>query len=230
MRTLLIPAAVLLLTVPVSSPVATAAPIHLGAKGGVNFANLSFDTDSDELQDSRTGLAVGAFVTIPVNRFLSIQPEVLYMEKGDEQDFSNELVDLGDGVPVLFSGTLGIELANVEVPVLAKLNLSPPGAGISAALFAGPAVGINVTADLVASAEGSNASAAGSVDVSEFVKSVEFGLVFGGGVEFPLGAGGQTVGVEARFNLGLSDLNDDPTDDETINSRTVSVLATVGLI
>tara|TARA_R110002096_G_scaffold238027_3_gene429340 strand:+ start:34326 stop:34964 length:639 start_codon:yes stop_codon:yes gene_type:complete len=56
--------------------------ISLGLKIGGNYANV-YDTEGEEFDaDAKLGLAVGAFLSIPIGTYLGIQPEVLFSQKG----------------------------------------------------------------------------------------------------------------------------------------------------
>lgn len=53
-----------------------------GFKVGTNYSNV-YDTDGDSFDaDPKFGLAIGAFVTIPLGEFLGVQPEILFSQKG----------------------------------------------------------------------------------------------------------------------------------------------------
>ena len=53
-----------------------------GLKAGVNYSNV-YDAQGEEFQaDPKLGLAAGAFIVIPIGKYLGIQPEVLYSQKG----------------------------------------------------------------------------------------------------------------------------------------------------
>lgn len=53
-----------------------------GLKAGVNYSNV-YDTQGEEFQaDPKLGLAAGAFIAIPIGKYLGIQPEVLFSQKG----------------------------------------------------------------------------------------------------------------------------------------------------
>lgn len=53
-----------------------------GLKAGVNYSNV-YDEQGDEFRaDPKFGFAGGIFLAIPIGRYLGIQPEVLYSEKG----------------------------------------------------------------------------------------------------------------------------------------------------
>jgi hypothetical protein len=56
--------------------------ILFGIKGGFNLSNV-YDSQGDAFTaDSKVGLVLGAFVAIPIGRYLGIQPELLYSQKG----------------------------------------------------------------------------------------------------------------------------------------------------
>lgn len=56
--------------------------IAVGVKAGANYSNV-YDTEGEEFDaDGKVGLAAGVFIAIPVGRFLGIQPEVLFSQKG----------------------------------------------------------------------------------------------------------------------------------------------------
>ena len=69
-------------TQPSTSAAAQTAPTF-GVKGGVNFANLNFDSDDVNMGfDRRTGLVAGGFVLWPVQDAFSLQVEGLFSQKG----------------------------------------------------------------------------------------------------------------------------------------------------
>ena len=99
--------------------------VEAGVKGGVNIANQTSNPDNQAPADSRTGLALGGFVGIPVLPNLHIQPEALFMMKGGE--------DSNAGT------TSTYKLNYVEVPVLAKLTSRRKATGaVSAAAHSPP--------------------------------------------------------------------------------------------
>lgn len=128
------------------------AQTSFGIRGGVNIANLN-DTDADT--DSRTGLHAGLYFNFPVtNSPVSIQPEVLYTQKGYE---------VGDDP---------VKLDYIEIPVLAKFDFITDGS-ITPNVYFGPSVGFNV-----------NAEDEIGGDIEDSVKGTEFGVVVGGGLGF----------------------------------------------
>jgi hypothetical protein len=53
-----------------------------GGKVGFNYANV-YDTKGEEFQaDAKFGLATGVFLSIPLGKYLGIQPEIMFSQKG----------------------------------------------------------------------------------------------------------------------------------------------------
>jgi hypothetical protein len=56
--------------------------ISIGAKAGLNCSNV-YDTEGDEFNaDAKIGFAGGVFIAIPIGRFLGVQPELMFSQKG----------------------------------------------------------------------------------------------------------------------------------------------------
>lgn len=56
--------------------------LTFGVKVGANLSNV-YDSESEEFNaDSKFGLATGVFVGIPIGKYLGIQPEILFSQKG----------------------------------------------------------------------------------------------------------------------------------------------------
>jgi len=54
----------------------------LGLKAGTNFSNV-YDSQGEQFDaDGKFGLAAGAFLAIPIGKYLGIQPEILISQKG----------------------------------------------------------------------------------------------------------------------------------------------------
>jgi hypothetical protein len=101
----------------------TRTELYLGMKAGFNYANV-YDTEGEKFQaDGKLGFAGGLFMTIPIGKFIGIQPELLFSQKG----FKGTGVMLG--TPYSLTRTSNY----IDVPLLFALK---PGRGIS--LLAGP--------------------------------------------------------------------------------------------
>lgn len=62
--------------------------IQLGLKAGLNYSNI-YDSKSENYDaKGKAGFAGGAFLAIPIGRFLGVQPEVMYSQKGYKQSGS----------------------------------------------------------------------------------------------------------------------------------------------
>jgi Outer membrane protein beta-barrel domain len=58
---------------------------QFGLKAGANFSNI-YDSEGDKFDaEGKAGFAGGVFLAIPIGKFLGIQPEVLYSQKGYKQ-------------------------------------------------------------------------------------------------------------------------------------------------
>lgn len=56
--------------------------LKIGAKIGGNYSNV-YDTEGEEFDaDAKFGLVLGGFVSIPLGKLISIQPELLYSQRG----------------------------------------------------------------------------------------------------------------------------------------------------
>jgi hypothetical protein len=209
------PGAVAIVLAVLATPVTASENFHAGVRGGLNIANVSADPDDEELADSRNGLALGGFVAFPLTPMFAVQPEALFMMKGDSEE--------AEGV----KGT--IKLNYIEVPVLAKLNFLSEGPA-RPSIFAGPTVGFNTTAKLKLEGSEGGVDVSGETDVKDETKSVDFGVVFGGGLDMPVGQSGQMVGLDVRYTLGLTDINDDPTDTTEIKNGTLTVMGSFSFI
>jgi hypothetical protein len=171
-----------------------------GLKGGVSFAtfraNGELDTgDNVFAPGSRTGFVGGVFVAIAAGESVLVQPEVLFTQKGARYAAQgNELV---------------YQIDYLEVPLLLKARI---GSGATrVALFAGPAAGFKLDAKIVSrTADGEEST---NDTVSDQLRSVDWGLVFGGGLDIAAGEG--TLTLEGRYRLGLSNLGRDPEPGET---------------
>jgi hypothetical protein len=96
---------------------------QFGLKGGLNYSNV-YDTKGEEFSaDPKFGIVGGAFITIPIGKFLGVQPEFLYSQKG----FKATGIILAQSYDFVRTTTY------IDLPVL--LQLKPSG---SFTLLAGP--------------------------------------------------------------------------------------------
>ena len=170
--------------------------INFGAKAGVNFASITGD-DTDDL-DGRTSFHVGIVAEIVISDKFSVQPELLYSSQGatSEDSYTEEDINIKE------EGT--VKLDYINLPIMAKFYV---GEGFS--LEAGPQIGFLMNSEiemkLTASGAGVSESISVTEDLKDHIKGIDFGLNLGVGYKMENG-----LNFGARYNLGLSDANDDP--------------------
>lgn len=173
-----------------------------GLRVGVNSTNATFDRDDLEIDtDGQTNLMIGAFVNLPLGtEFISIQPEVNYLNRG----YSGEISVLGQSVERT--------VAYFDLGGLVRLNFGSDE-GLGFYVGAGPMYSYAVS--------GTVTDIGGDRDVdfdsdrlnrSELQFAGAAGLTFGGNFRFF---------VEARYNGSFSDQSDLNEDD--IRQRSVGV-------
>lgn len=184
--------------------------INFGAKAGVNFASISGD-DTDDL-DGRTSFHVGIVAEIVISDKFSVQPELLYSSQGATSEDSYTEV----GINIKEEGT--VKLDYINLPIMAKFYV---GEGFS--LEAGPQIGFLMNSEFemkfTASGAGVSESLSETEDLKDHLKGIDFGLNFGVGYKMENG-----LNFGARYNLGLSDANDDPEFFDTDSSFKNSVI------
>jgi hypothetical protein len=62
--------------------------VRVGIKTGVNLSNV-YDTEGEEFRaDAKFGFAAGVFLAIPIGKFIGVQPEILFSQRGFKGDGS----------------------------------------------------------------------------------------------------------------------------------------------
>jgi len=177
--------------------------IKFGIKGGVNLANVAGD-DAGE-SDMLLGFAGGVFVQVPMGP-LTFQPEAHFTMKGAKSSSTMDIMG------TLYDTEEKIKLTYIEVPMLFKYKLQTAG-NMAPCFFVGPAVALNMGAKYEISINDESAD----VDIYN-KKDIDFGIVFGAGVDFAMGT--KTLSLDARYTMGLTaalddvDSPDDIPDDE----------------
>ncbi|HEX8350149.1 MAG TPA: porin family protein, partial [Hymenobacter sp.] len=135
---------------------ASAQDIRFGAKVGVNYSTIT--ADDTEGIESKIGLQAGGLVNFGLSDLISIQPEVLYSQKGYQSEEDSDFK---------------VKLNYIDIPVMVKVN--------AGGLFfeGGPQVGI------LASAKATDGST--DVDIKEGLNTVDFGYAVGLGYQLESG-------------------------------------------
>jgi hypothetical protein len=184
---------------------AAAQSVGFGVKGGLALGDVPHFAEEIDVAGAKTelriGYAAGGFLAIRFDNGFSIQPEVLYTQKGVK-------VDLGQGAVV---ADVRIKADYLDVPVLARYTF---GKGLRGYVFAGPSLDFKLSAkqemDFLGESE--------EEDISDEVEDFEFAVVFGGGIEL-----GPLL-LEARWSEGLTNLakadGDESDEIPDLKSRT----------
>ncbi len=183
----------------------SSAQVGIGIKGGVNFANVG---GADAAPNSKTliGFAAGGYLEISLPVLFTIQPEVLYSQKGFIADENIS------GTNVKVTGSLNY----LEIPVLVKFSLPVPV--VKPSLYAGPAMGILLSAKAKAEASGQSSE----TDIKDQITSTDWGLVVGASANIAI------ITVDIRYTLGLATI--DKTSTTKAYNRVFSLMVGIPLM
>jgi hypothetical protein len=187
--------------------------VQLGVTGGVSISNFTGD-DVDETDSRTSGYFGGVLVWQPAG-MLGFETGVSFVPKGAKAS------DEGD--------EFEIKLAQIEVPLLLRLALTPAGRSIRPVLTVGGAVAFKSSCDVEVSSGGLSQE----LDCDEFFKllnddsgieaetqSVDFGLVAGFAVDVPVGERA-VVSPHVRYTRGLRDVIE--FDGESLAAKNTNV-------
>ena len=185
------------------------AKMSLGVLGGLNLANLSFDPKLEGFDlSNHTVFGIGGVLDYNLNESFSFHLEPMYLLKGCEGEAEG------------FDVKMEADLAYLEVPVMLKYSFVAKD--IKPYIMAGPTIGFNLSAKRKITVNGDSEEE----DVKDDVKSIDFGLGFGAGVSLPMDH--YSIFVEARYTLGLTNINDDPEDSDTdVKTKGIQIFAGV---
>ncbi len=148
-----------------------------GVQGGVSISTLN--PPSGYTAQSITGFAAGILLDVPLNEALSVQPEVLFVQRGAD---------------IAGSGSSGVssKYNSIDVPVFLKAGL---GKDVRATIFAGPNFSYALSNSLVANAGGN----IGSLTFNP--NTLDIGFAGGAGVEMG------PVMINVRYVAGFVNVN-----------------------
>jgi hypothetical protein len=179
----------------------------VGAQVGYSRADLT--GENSDLVESRQGAITGVYLHLPMNRVLSLRPEVLFSLKGGrilaqiEGSSSLALVD--------------IELAYLELPVMARLTL--PRGRFRPVVFGGPSGGLQIGCDfLISTPTDSIHRTCGQDEVTQ-VREWDFGWIAGAAVEMHLPR--TTLALQGRYSAGFRSVLEGAVD---LRNRGLAVL------
>ena len=154
----------------------------LGLKAGPNFANINTKESAAVNYESRTGFHGGAFALFKLTK-IGIQPELLFSQQGSKVEINSKDYEANFNY--------------INIPVVVKLYLV---AGLNLQL--GPQIGFVSLAE-APGVDPSNPNNITMQDVKDEVKKYDLSAAMGAGWDLPFG-----LTIDARYNLGLSKIND----------------------
>lgn len=178
-----------------------------GIKAGANLTNMYVDDVVDE--NVKLGLVAGFYAKLPLTTGVSIQPELLYSNKGAKEKYNN----------VLGKGEYRFNLDYIELPVSAVFNLGKNfnihGGGYISYLAA-----VNIK-DLHNDGTIDNVK---DLNAEDFHR-IDYGLLAGLGVDV------QNFTIGARYNYGLHEIGKPNTlsGNLTKNSKNSALSLYLGL-
>jgi hypothetical protein len=180
------------------------ADLSFGFKGGVSLAQHvgTEERNADYTVSStwRRGLAAGAFLSFPVSSRLSVQQELLYLQKGSEQDIGVKILEIPTTLHVTY------DMDYIEIPVFLRFAwLKSEHREFYS--MAGTALSLKVNDRYRLSGEVTDGEEVIPIRVDSDMSEVDmfdFSFAYGLGLAFLLH--GQTTIVEYRFTMGWNTL------------------------
>jgi hypothetical protein len=180
---------------------------HHGIKGGLCISNLT--VEPRELQDdgSLRSYAAGLWWDRPLRGRMTLRTEALYAVKGDAESAGGYVAST--------------RISSVDLSVLGKVGLMG-GSRVRSSFFFGPSVAVILSAKSRLEGERSDVR----IDVKDQLRSLDPGIVVGGGLDFTLRE--RTCGIEVRYSRGLSNVAGDSANGRARTSA-FGILGEIGL-
>ena len=177
--------------------------IHIGLIGGYHFTFASYSNLDSHIFDSpksQGGIAGGLFAEFEFgdSRIFSIRPEVMFLSRGFKIEDINYVHGTGTG---RLNYKLNAQYTDIRIPLIC--NIGSPN-GIRPYVYLAPVLGLVRGGKIIAEDNMSEYS----IDVSKAnMASTYFAGQIGAGVKFPIniGNGDMHIGIEANYELGLTD-------------------------
>lgn len=205
--------------------ITVAAQHFIGLRGGISLATINFESDNGEEITNLLGADISIPFEIRVSNAFALQPELNYIRKGAEGEYTESELIGNDEYVEAFKGS--VSLNYLAVPVFGKYIFET--GNIDFFLLAGPVLGYALSGKnegtLTFSVNGQVVNSLSDDADVEFndedgFKRFEFGLGFGAGVGANVGNG--KLFLDARYNLGLSAANEDKTEGDKGYNRALS--------
>lgn len=226
---------VALLTLALATMPANAQSLEIGGRLGPAVTTLT----GYDGADSKLGFSVGGFGRFRLGERVTIYGELSFVRKGFTTG-GTAFTDVGDGVvqETTLDWTVHLDYLELQAPLALVF---PTGGRLRPRLFAGPSLALELRCGsglavqnefytvggvLIGSDESEVTGDCRDVyDQGPFVpllietKTIDIGILFGGGLDIRIGSGALTADV--RYNLGLIDIDE---SDATLKNRAFQVL------
>ena len=202
-------------------------PVHaqglaVGIEGGASFADLHVAGAATQLSH-RTGYRVAGVLRFGFAGPFGLETGIGLVQKGAVATPSQTGL----------TSNIDFNLNYVEIPLLLTLGIPTGPFPLHPRVFAGPQIGFRSSCSLSGTISGVSASVdcgggSGSLGATTLdTNSTDFGLVFGGGLDFPL-AGPLAFTVDGRYDLGLSNI--EPSGSTTSSTKNRNFLVSGGVL
>lgn len=178
--------------------------ISLGFEAGLNIAN-TVETPSSAF-GSKMGFIIGGMVDASLSPNFSLQPGVRFITKGSSYSGADGVANFSSSV--------------IEIDALAKVKF--PLTEVKPYLFAGPNLGFIMSVNYSQTPTGGTSS---SQDVSQYFETIDFGLMFGGGLDIKVAPAMDLFG-QFGYSLGLSNIRK---NNPAATTKTTGIQITTGL-
>ncbi|MBD2751903.1 porin family protein [Spirosoma validum] len=198
------------------------AQVQLGIRGGANWGFASKPDYLGSLTPSfhpTAGPTGAIFLDIPLSDRVSFRPEISYVQKGVSVKQSLD-INLG-GFNLPLGATIAYQSQNIEIPLLAKFNLSD--GPVQPYLIAGPAVSYALDGRIRTRATALITTQPIDVDVNygDMLSRWDIGAVGGLGLSMDAGVG--KFFIEGRYTQGFTRQIQLPVVNVNVRNRGVAV-------
>jgi hypothetical protein len=181
----------------------------------VGYSRADLIGANADIVESKRGAITGVYLHFPVRPVVAIRPELLFSLRGGRTVVGIEGTD--------DLGVIDLELAYLEMPVLARLVW--PRGQVRPAIFGGPSVALRIGCDLLQIAGDTTRTTCGKEEQSEAplltggVRAWDVGWVAGAALEMYLPR--TTLSLQGRYTEGIQSILESGID---LKNRSVAVL------
>ena len=197
------------------------AQVNFGVKGGLNFSDANTDVFIDAVNDAPTtytSFVFGGLAEIPINPYLSFQPELLHTRKGFTIDEATSFDLLGLNVPIGARAATSINY--IETPLLAKVKVGTGNTTFYG--IAGPSIGYATSAKIQPKVTVLIDFNLPEVDIDlsdNMYNRTDVSGIIGGGAEFGTQTG--KLFADLRYQHSFSNVINNPIADVSVKNRGV---------